>query len=116
MRLWQRLLLRPNVELVASNLPIKNNDAYYTVYCSLSTGGYFSNNSEYAIIGLISRKFIEGDYIFSEPNNPITIDIPKKINSIRVEIRDSSGKIAALNDDNTLVFKLIRRIPIDDSK
>lgn len=103
-------------KIVASNLPIKNNDAYFTVYCSLSTGGYFSNRSEYGIIGLITKRFVEGDYIFSETQNPITVDIKKKISSIKIEIRKSDGTIAALNDDNTLVFKIIQRLLEEPSK
>ena len=94
--------------IIASNLPIKQSTPYYTIYCSLSSGEYISNTDSYQILGVIQKRFIAGDYIYSDPGPPMTVKINQKVTKIQIEIRDNAGKVVSLNDNNTVVLRLDR--------
>ena len=92
--------------IIASNLPIKQSTPYYTIYCSLSSGEYIGNTDSYQILGVIQKRFIAGDYIYSDPSVPMIVKINQKVTRIHIEIRDNAGKIVSLNDNNTIILRL----------
>ena len=96
--------------IIASSLPVKQSTAYYTIYCSLSNGDYISNTDSYQILGVIQKRFIAGDYIYSDPGPPMTVKINQKVCKIQVEIRDNAGKVVSLNDNNAVVLRLDRAV------
>ena len=96
--------------IIASSLPIKLSTPYYTIYCSLSNGNYISNTDAYQILGIIQKRFIAGDYIYSDPAPPMTVKINQKVTNIQIEIRDNAGKVVSLNDNNTVVLRLDRAV------
>ena len=91
--------------IIATSLPIKQSTPYYTIYCSLSNGEYISNTDSYQILGVIQKRFIAGDYIYSDPGPPMTVKINQKVTKIQIEIRDNAGKVVSLNDNNTIVLE-----------
>ena len=98
--------------IIASSLPIKQSTPYYTIYCSLSSGEYISNTDSYQILGVIQKRFIAGDYIYGDPSPSMPIKINQKVTRIQIEIRDNSGKIVSLDDNNTIILRLDRATPV----
>ena len=96
--------------IIASNLPIKQSTPYYTIYCNLSNGEYISNTDHYQILGIIQKRFIAGDYIYSDPSVPMIVKINQKVTRIQIEIRDNSGKVVSLDDNNTVILRLDRAV------
>ena len=96
--------------IIASNLPIKQSTPYYTIYCNLSNGDYISNTDTYQILGIIQKRFIAGDYIYSDPSVPMIVKINQKVTRIHIEIRDNAGKVVSLDDNNTVILRLDRGV------
>ena len=94
--------------IIASSLPIKQSTPYYTIYCNLSTGEYISNTDAYQILGIIQKRFIAGDYIYGDPSASMSVMINQKVTRIQIEIRDNSGKVVSLDDNNTILLRLDR--------
>jgi hypothetical protein len=90
--------------IIASSLPIKQSTPYYTIYWNLSNGNYISNTDAYQILGIIQKRFIAGDYIYSDPSPPMTVQLNQKVTRIEIQIRDNSGKIVSLDDNNTVIL------------
>ena len=98
--------------IIASNLPIKQSTPYYTIYCNLSNGEYISNTDHYQVLGIIQKRFIAGDFIYGDPSPSMTVMINQKITRINIEIRDNSGKVVSLDDNNTVLLRLDRATPV----
>ena len=97
--------------IIASDLPIKQSTPYYTIYCSLSDGHYISNTDTYQILSIISKKIVAGDYIYeSDPSPPMVVKLNQKVTRIEIEIRDNSGKVVSLDDNNTILLRLDRMV------
>ena len=94
--------------IIASDLPIKQSTPYYTIYCSLSSGEYISNTDAFQILGIIQKRFIAGDFIYSDPSVPMRVKINQKVTKIHIEIRDNAGKVVSLDDNNTVILRLDR--------
>ena len=96
--------------IIASDLPIKQSTPYYTIYCSLSSGDYISNTDAFQILGIIQKRFIAGDFIYSDPSVPMRVKINQKVTRIHIEIRDNAGKVVSLDDNNTVILRLDRTV------
>ena len=59
------------------------------------------------IIGTVHKKFIAGDFIYGEASEPIQMKMPKKITRIQIEIRDNKGDVVSLDDNSTVLFRLV---------
>ena len=94
-------------KIVASNLPIKQSTPFYLIYCNLSNGEFIENQDTFNIIGTVHKKFIAGDFIYGEPSEPIEMKIPKKITRIQIQIRDNKGDVVSLDDNSTVLFRLV---------
>ena len=95
-------------QIIATNLPIKQSTPYYTVYCNLSTGEYVS---KYQILGIVQKRFIAGDFIYGDPSPTMHVKINQKVTKIQIEIRDYSGRVVSLDDNNTIILRLDRVTP-----
>ena len=60
------------------------------------------------VIGVVQKKFVSNDHIYGEAGNPFYVKLPQKVTSIKIEIRDSSGKIVPLDPDNVVWLKIVR--------
>ena len=101
-------------KIVASDLPVKQSTPFYLIYCNLSNGEFIENQDTFNIIGTVHKKFIAGDFIYGEASEPIQIKMPKKITRIQIEIRDNKGDVVSLDDNSTVLFRLVSNSP--DSK
>ena len=99
--------------IIASNLPIKQSTPYYTIYCSLSSGEYISNTDTFQILGIIQKSFIAGDFIYGDPSSSMTVRMNQKVTRVKIEIRDNSGNIVSLDDNNTVLLRLEKALSTD---
>ena len=97
--------------IIAKDLPIKQSTPYYTIYCSLSSGDYISNTDAFQILGIIQKRFIAGDYVYGDPSPPMVVKLNQKVTRIEIEIRDNAGKAVSLNDNNTVILMIQKRLP-----
>lgn len=102
--------------LYASNIPEKNNDGFYLIYCNLSKSNYIDGECTYSIIGNVMKNYVTGDYIYAFQQPSFVFDYPFKITDIQIEIRNANGDLVALNDDNSVIFQLIRNQMIINNK
>ena len=86
--------------ITATNLPIKQSTPHYTIYRNLSSAEYISNRDTYQILGIIQAKWAAGDYLYGEQSPIMHVKINQKVTKIQIEIRDNSGKIVSLDDNN----------------
>ncbi len=93
--------------IIASNLPSKSNTPCYKIYSNISTDEWYSENAQFQIGAICSKKFISGDYVYGEEGRPMLINFPMTLTKIRTEIRDSQGGIVALDSDNYIFNKHI---------
>ena len=59
-------------------------------------------------MGIIQKRFIAGDYIYGDPSASMNVMINQKVTRIEIEIRDNSGKVVSLDDNNTILLRLDR--------
>ena len=95
-------------QIVASYLPVKQATPYYLIYCNLGTGNFIQNTDTFNIIGICDKKFIAGDFVYGSQNDPIEIKMPQKVSKIEIEIRDNKGEIVSLDDNSTVLLRLVR--------
>jgi hypothetical protein len=77
-----------NSEVIfASNWPSKSNTLSHKIY----TDEWYSENAQFQIGGICSKKFISGDYVYGEEGRPLLVKFPMTSTKIRTEIRDSQG-------------------------
>lgn len=95
-------------KIYASGLPSKLESPYYLVYSDIGSPYYIQNNNELPVVGIIVKNYISGDYIYSFQTPPFNILFNRKLTSIKIEIRDNSGRIVALDKNNSIIFKLVK--------
>ena len=49
-------------------------------------------------------------YIYGDPGPSMPIKINEKVTKVQIEIRDNSGKVVSLDDNNTVVLRLDRAV------
>lgn len=93
--------------IIASDLPEKQNSSYFTIYSDFGfTGNYIQNDDKLQVIGIIKKNYISGDFVYGQANVPFTVPITQKVTSINVEIRNNSGRLVSLDDNNSVIFLL----------
>lgn len=95
-------------KLIASQLPIKLASPYYLIYSDICSPNYIQNQNELPVVGIILKNYISGDNIYSFTSPPINIQINRKITSINIVIRDNAGKIVLLDNNSSIIFKLVK--------
>jgi hypothetical protein len=101
--------------IIASNLPIKMDDAFYQIYSDIVPTTYKSENQDLNIIGTCMKNYIEGDYIygFSSTYNT-TVEFPLKISEITTEIRLPNGSLAPIDQKSSVIYKVDRQMTMPD--
>ena len=96
--------------IVATNLPVKSTIPFYKIYSTIGNGNYRVNTDEFNVVGICGKQYVSGDFIYGMTNSPMFITVPRKITSIKIDIRDNEGNEISLDDDNTVTFKLIQTL------
>ena len=95
-------------EIVASGLPVKMNSPFFYIYSNLADGSFTQNTDTFNIVSVVQKKWIAGDFVFGDANQSFVVKLPTKITKIDIEIRDNNGDIVSLDDNSTVLFRLIR--------
>ncbi len=95
--------------IIASNLPTKLTSPYFLVYSNIGNGDYVQNRDSLQVVGIILKNYISGDFIYSFASQGFTVLSPMKLTSIKIVIRDNSGRIVSLNENNSIIFKITRQ-------
>ena len=61
------------------------------------------------VVGIILKNYISGDFIYSFASQGFTVLSPMKLTSIKIVIRDNSGRIVSLNENNSIIFKITKK-------
>ena len=96
-------------QIVASNLPTKLTSPYFLIYSNIGNGDYIQNRDALQVVGIILKNYISGDYIYSFASQAFTVLSPMKLTSIKIVIRDNSGRIVSLNENNSIIFKITKK-------
>lgn len=101
--------------IIASNLPIKMDDAFYQVYSDIVPTNYKSEDQNLNIIGTCMKNYIEGDYIYGFASTyNTTVEFPLKISEITTEIRLPNGNLAPIDQKSTVIYKIQREMTMPD--
>ena len=101
--------------IIASNLPIKMDDAFYQIYSDIVPTYYKSENQDLNIIATCMKNYIEGDYIYSfNSTYNTTVEFPLKISEITTEIRLPNGNLAPVDQKSTVIYKIQRQMTMPD--
>ena len=101
--------------IIASNLPIKMDDAFYQIYSDIVPTNYKSQNQDLNIIATCMKNYIEGDYVyaFSSTYNT-TVEFPAKTSEITTEIRLPNGNLAPIDQKSSVIYKVEREMTLPD--
>ncbi len=101
--------------IIASNLPIKMDDAFYQIYSDIVPTNYKSQNQDLNIISTCMKNYIEGDYIYAFSSSySTTVEFPAKISEITTEIRLPNGNLAPIDQKSSVIYKVDREMPMPD--
>ncbi len=99
--------------IVAKNLPLKMDDAFYQVYSDIIPTNYKSEGENLNIIGIAMKNYIEGDFVYGFASSyTTTCEFPLKIGSINTEIRLPNGQLAPIDQKSSVIYKVQRQMTL----
>ena len=103
--------------LVASKQPRKFDFSYLVIYSDIiqQQSNFIGSNKILPLpaVGYMSRNYSSSDFFYSFANDfNYVVDRNHVINNFSVEIRYPNGKQAILEDNSSIIFKVIKKIPI----
>ena len=100
-----------STQIVATNLPIKSESAFYQIYSDIVDSEYLSKNQKMNIVGLVPKYFIGGDFIYTQSMEySFPVMFPRNIRQIKTEIRTPDGKLAPINSKSSVIYKVSRQV------
>ncbi len=102
--------------LVASKQPKKFDYSYLVVYSDIieQNSNFIGSNKILPLpaVGYLSRNYSSSDFFYSfQSDFKYVVDRAHVINNFNVEIRLPNGKAANLEDNSSVIFKIIKQIP-----
>ncbi len=105
-----------STQIIASHLPIKSDFPFYEIYTDLVNTDYFSKEVTMNVVATVPKYFVGGEWIYSQATSyQYAVTFPRNINSIKTEIR-TNGKLASINDNSVVVYKVNRNFIIPDAQ
>ncbi len=103
-----------SIQLIADNLPTRMIRGYYTVRSNILEDNPFiggkKNNTVMPIIAIIDKMNGDGDFYFQQDSSLVfTITKPLRLASISCSINDPDGSLANTNEQNTILFKVVKQ-------
>jgi len=103
-----------SIQLIADNLPTRMIRGYYTVRSNILDNNPFvggkKNNTIMPIIAVIDKINGDGDFYFQQDSSLVfTITKPLRLASITCSINDPDGSLANTNEQNTILFKVVKQ-------
>lgn len=103
-----------SIKLIADNLPTRMIRGYYTIRTNILQDNPFiggkKNNTIMPIIAVIDKINGDGDFYFQQDSSLVfTITKPLRLASITCSINDPDGSLANTNEQNTILFKVVKQ-------
>ena len=103
-----------SIQLIADNLPTRMIRGYYTIRTNIIQDnpciGGKKNNTIMPIIAVIDKINGDGDFYFQQDSSLVfTITKPLRLASITCSINDPDGSLANTNEQNTILFKVVKQ-------
>ncbi len=103
-----------SIKIIADNLPTRMIRGYYTVRTNIMNDNPFiggkKNNTIMPIIAVIDKVNGDGDFYFQQDSSLVfTITKPLRLASITCSINDPDGSLANTNEQNTILFKVVKQ-------
>ena len=102
--------------LIANNLPSKFNYSYLVIYSDIvGQSSNFITGSNLQIttpaIGYMTRNYSSADFMYSfDSDFNYTADRSFLLNNFNVEIRQPNGRLASIENNSTIIFKIVKNI------
>jgi len=101
--------------IIANNLPVKMDDAFYQVYSDIVPTNYKSEGEDLNIIATLMKNYIEGDFVYGFASTyTTTVEFPLKISEITTQIRLPNGLLAPIDQKSTVIYKVQREMTMPD--
>ena len=102
-----------SINIIADNLPTRMIRGYYAVRSNILENNPFiggkKNNTIMPIIAIVDKINGDGDFYFQQESPLVfTITKPLRLASITCSITDPDGSFANTNEQNTVLFKLVK--------
>ncbi len=100
-----------STQIVASNLPTKDDSPYFLIYSDIVSTDYYTKETKTNIVGIIPKFYSGGDYVYGTDSGiTFTNLLPRPLSSIKTEIRNPSGQLSAVNGKSSVIYKITRQI------
>ncbi len=102
--------------LIATNLPSKFNYSYLVIYSDIvGQSSNFITGSNLMLptpaIGYMTRNYSSADFMYSfDSDFNYIADRSFLLNNFNVEIRQPNGRLANIEDNSTIIFKIVKNI------
>ena len=105
-----------SISLIADNLPTRMIRGYYTIRSNIIDENPFiggkKDNTIMPICGIVNKINGNGDFYQQEGSEvSFTITKPLRLASVRCSIHDPDGSYANSNEQNSVLFKVVRQKP-----
>lgn len=100
-----------SVQILASRLPTRLDTSFYLIYSDLVLSDYHQEEKTIQVVGIASKAYTSGDFFISFGDNSFSeITNTKKhtVKSITTQIRYPNGKLAALSEKSSVVYKIVK--------
>jgi hypothetical protein len=107
-------VIQTSAQINAAELPVKTRYPYFLIKSDIIADtnylGSEDSGQTLPIIAIVSKNSSEADFFFSdEGQTDFTITAPKTITSIRTEILNPDGSLSKLNDDTSVIYKVVKQ-------
>jgi hypothetical protein len=107
-------VIQKSAQINAASLPVKTRYPYFLIKSDIIADtnylGSDDSGQSLPIIAVVSKNSAESDFFFSDDGqSDFTITAPKTITSIRTEILNPDGSLSKLNDDTSVIYKVVKQ-------
>jgi hypothetical protein len=107
-------VIQKSAQINAAQLPVKTRYPYFLIKSDIIADtnylGSEDSGQSLPIIAIVSKNSSEADFFFTgEGQTDFTITAPKTITSIRTEILNPDGSLSKLNDDTSVIYKVVKQ-------
>ena len=100
-----------STQILASRLPKRLDTSFYLIYSDIVVSDYHQEEKTLSVVGISSKAYTSGDFFISFGDNSfgeITNTKPHYVKSITTQIRYPSGKLAAVSEKSSVVYKIVK--------
>ena len=106
-----------SIWITAEGLPRKMLQPYYTIRSDLIERGNMiggeTSNSLFPVMAICDKQYSGGDFVFFNSNNlQFRITKPQTLSSITTSIHDPDGSFARTNEDNCVIYKVVKNMNV----